>query len=244
VGLFQAEMVGSKEVTSMILIQKTIEPLPFVAGQPDWIFWVFLSMAILFAWIQVFSGTHVLRILFAMFSLNQLNQLIKEGFQFKNRVTPGWLYIYVASIGMLLYQGIQFFIPQNNLLFQGFGLFVILAALVVAFWLIKVILIMILGFIFRTMPTTKLFLLNIFDSVALLGGILFPLLIVTVYLKSEMLWFVCLGFVFLASLFRLIKGLRIGLSLRKFPSFFLFVYLCTLEILPVLVLGKLVFGYL
>lgn len=228
----------------MTLLQKTIEPIPFIQGQPDWIFWVFLSMAVVFALIQVFSGTHILRILYAMISLSQLNQLIKEGFQFKNRTTPGWLYIYVTTISMVLFEGIRFFAPDQELPFQGFLLFAILSGCVMLFWLLKSLLIILLGVIFRTTPTTRLFLLNIFDSTAMLGGALFPLLILTVYLKSEIFWFICLGLILLASFFRLMKGLRIGLSLTKFPVFFLFVYLCSLEILPVLVLGKLALSYL
>ena len=73
----------------------------------------------------------------------------------------------------------------------------------------------------------------------LIGMVLLPLLVLVVYLKSVVLLKISLVITVLLILLALIRGALIGFSLSKFSYLFLFVYLCSLEILPLIVLMKL-----
>jgi len=68
-------------------------------------------------------------------------------------------------------------------------------------------------------------------------------LILGIYLNSNTLLFICLIFIALLFIIRFFKGMFIGVSLTRFSYLFLFVYLCALELLPLVVIVKLIMLY-
>jgi hypothetical protein len=82
-------------------------------------------------------------------------------------------------------------------------------------------------------------LLNMLIFIIINGIILLPALVGIVYLNSTIILYITLIICVLLFIFRFMRGFFIGLTLTKFSYLFLFVYLCTLEIMPVLMLIKL-----
>ncbi|MEI8006411.1 MAG: DUF4271 domain-containing protein, partial [Bacteroidota bacterium] len=109
------------------------------------------------------------------------------------------------------------------------------------FWMLKIYIIRLLGTVFRTYFTTKDYLQNILVSMFTTGLILLPLLILTIFLHSDILLYITMISICLLYIFRVMRGYFIGISIKKFSYLFLFVYLCTLEILPLLVILKGIF---
>lgn len=220
-----------------------IEPTPLTPFQPDWIFWVLLAIFILIAWIQLSYGQRFRMILRALFSNRSLHQLEREGNLFNERVSLFVSLIYILTISMVIYQVIPMIFHQTVHSIPQFQLFVLISLAVFGFWAFKIFMMNLLAFVFKTDQTNNAYLLNILVTVSFLGIILVPLLVLMVYMKSAWILYLALGLIFGFSLYRVIKGFFIGISLPHFSYFFLFVYLCTLEILPLMVAAKVITDY-
>ncbi|MFH1936950.1 MAG: DUF4271 domain-containing protein [Bacteroidota bacterium] len=227
-------------MTSGIMI---IQPAPLVPCQPDWIFWVFLGMLVLLAWVQVFYAHRFRMIIGATFTTRHLHQLVREGNLFNERISIALSLIYVLSMGMVIYQALQLVFHRTSSFIPQFQLFLLLCLAVTGFWAFKIFIMNLLSFIFKTERTNNEYHLNILITIAFLGILLLPILITATYLKSVWLIYIALGLIGCFSVFRLVKGFLIGFSLTRFSYFFLCIYLCTLEILPLLVAAKLIFDY-
>jgi len=145
---------------------------------------------------------------------------------------------------MVIYQSLQLIFHQTSYSIPQFQLYVLLALAIAGFWAFKIFIMNLLNLIFKTDYTNNAYKLNILVTLSIIGFMLIPVLVFAVYLKSVWLLYIALGLIGSFSLFRLIKGFLIGISLTRFSYFFLFVYLCTLEILPLLVVAKLIVDYL
>lgn len=226
------------------LLHKPINPLPFIQGQPDWIFWVFLTMGILIAWIQVTDFSRFRQLMRAMFSGREMHLLVREGFALNNRIFYPLGLLYIGSLAMIIIYFISDGVSAGSVQISAFQAYLIIGLVIVGFWAVKMLIMHFLSAVFQTDDTNRFYILNILISISFLGIVLFPLLITGVYLKSEMVLFTCLIIIGLISLIRIWKGFLIGITLTRFPHFFLFVYLCSLELLPVLVLAKLILSYM
>ena len=227
----------------MIPYLLSIQPQPLVPFQPEWILWVYLGMFFILALVQLLFFQRFQLLIQAYFSSRSLNQLIREGDPFNERISIALSAIYVMSIAMVIFQVLKLLFHQSNFFIPGFQLYLLICLAVVGFWALKLLIMNFLSIIFMTEKTNNEYKLNILTTISFLGFLLLPILVFTVYLKSSWLIYTCLILIILASLFRLAKGFIIGISLTKFSYFFLFVYLCTLEILPLLVAAKLIQKY-
>jgi hypothetical protein len=207
--------------------------------QPDWILALLIVCFILQAWVQFVYRKRFRQLVLAPFSKRFLNQLVRDGNLFNERLSLALGIIYFISISLLIYE-------VNDLLLEGqippplkeFSFFLIIMLLLFFFWIIKVTGIRMLGMVFKTENTTGMYLLNVLVINIITGMVLIPLLVLVIYLKSVFLLYITLFIIILSLLFLFVRGFLIGLSLTKFSYLFLFVYLCTLEILPLIILIK------
>jgi len=220
-----------------------IQPDPLIPFQPDWVFWVFLVMFLILAWTQLFNAQRFKIILRATFTARYLHQLEREGNLFNERISIALSSVYILSVAMVIYQALQLIFHQTSSTIPQFRLFLLIALAVTGLWAFKVLLMNTLSIIFKTDGTNNKYKLNILVTIAFLGVLLVPVLVFAVYLKSAWLIYLSIGLIVIFSVFRVIKGFFIGIRLTRFSYFFLFVYLCTLEILPLLVAVKIIQDY-
>lgn len=221
-----------------------IQPVPLVPFQPDWIFWVFFGIVTLIAMIQYGSGPRMQLIVGALFTRRHLHQLEREGDPFNERITVALSMIYVLSMAMVIYQSLNLIFHQTAISIPPFQLYLLIALAVAGFWAFKIFIMNLLSHVFKTDQTNNAYKLNILITVSFLGLLMVPVMVFAVYLKIVWLVYLAIGLIACFSLFRVVKGFLIGLSLARFSYFFLFVYLCTLEILPLLVAAKIIVDYL
>ena len=207
-------------------------------SQPDWILAIFVLCFILLAWVQVFYHNRIQQIFRAPFSKRFINQLTRDGNLFMERVAVALGLVYMLTFSLLLYECNEQILGFTFSQVSGISLFGLITLLNVGVLAAKVALVQLLGVIFKTRETTGNYLLNLLIFALLTGPLLLIALIFIVYLKSLLLLHICL-FIFVSLfVFRFIRGFFIGMALTKFSYLFLFVYLCSLEILPLLVLIK------
>lgn len=210
---------------------------------PDWMFGVLVTGFIILSWTLVFFNKRFFTVLSATFSKRHLSQLAREGNLLRERITVSLSALYIISMALLVYQIAVNWFGYHHTVLTGFRLFLIISLLLVLIWALKLFAMNLLGVVFRTLQSNLEYQVNIFLFSALTGLLLLPVLTCSIYLRSDLLLSVCV--VITAALFaaRFVKGLVIGLHLRRFSYLYLFVYLCALELLPLLLILKLALIY-
>jgi len=102
----------------------------------------------------------------------------------------------------------------------------------IAYSLIKILIIWLISVTFKNIETAKEYIQNILIYNMVLGILLLPLLLLIIYTYHELFLYLAAGMAIIILGLRFIRGIAIGLSDSKFSLFHLFLYLCTLEILP------------
>jgi len=119
----------------------------------------------------------------------------------------------------------------------GFVMFYI-AAIISVVYVLKMTLMGLAGWVFDTFKMARKQAGIYFNSNIVLGVVLLPLLFVLVIIPHLFLLYAILFLVAILFLIRWVQVIRLGISITHFNFFHLILYLCTLEIIPVLVVFK------
>lgn len=122
-----------------------------------------------------------------------------------------------------------------------FGIFLLLYFAILVYSTFKYILVYFFGELFRSRSICLLYNSNQLGFYFINGMIMIPLLFLyyySPYSSNENLLIVILVVISIMLLVRLIKGLFLVLSETKFSRFYLFVYLCILEFIPLIIIYK------
>ncbi|MEI7662686.1 MAG: DUF4271 domain-containing protein [Bacteroidota bacterium] len=206
--------------------------------QPDWIMGLLLFCFVLLAWTQVFYHKRIVQVYRAPFSRRFINQLTRDGNLFKERISLTLGIVYILTFSLLLFEFNVQILGLEFHLFPGYALFWVITLANIAIMAVKVSLVELMGIIFKTRETTYNYLLNLLIFALLSAPLMLVVLVFVLYLKIHLLLYICLILYALLFLFRFVRGFFIGMTLTKFSYLFLFVYLCSLEILPLLVIIK------
>ena len=126
---------------------------------------------------------------------------------------------------------------KNNFLY-----FSIISGLIVFIYLIKFAVYKILGFVFIETPSYSEYLYNVFQFNRIAGIFLIPIIIALAYSTINYTnAIVYSGFIilFIVFIMRVVRGFQICIKVN-FSIFYSFLYLCMLEILPLIVIYKLI----
>ena len=235
------EKPAIKSIFSEHLLKiNTVQTRTFQRYQTDWSLFIIIIWVSIVAWVRYFYGKRFRHLLLAPFSKRFHNQLLREGDLFSERLSLAMGISYFISMALLIYQvHMLFFNGKIYPVFDKFSFYLIILLLVLIYWFGKVMMMIILGSVFKTKAQTHEYLINILILNTITSLILLPALILIIYLESTVFVYITLIIIALIFLFRFFKGFLTGLSLTKFSYIFLFVYLCTLEIVPVILVIKL-----
>ncbi|NTW33527.1 MAG: DUF4271 domain-containing protein, partial [Bacteroidetes bacterium] len=122
--------------------------------------------------------------------------------------------------------------------FASFWLYIKILLCILIFYILKTLLYVISGFVFGKTKETSDYLLNVFIFGQIAGIFLLPVMVLTTYLNNVNIFIV--GVLIFSALYsyRLYSGIMYATSVAKISMYYLFLYLCTLEILPILILIK------
>ncbi|GEM_PF-1030702 len=205
----------------------------------DWITLLMIICLVLLAWIQTNHSKRLKQIFRSVALPYYTNQLEREGNLYNERITLGLSFVFLTSISLTLFQLIR----MEGLQPQGISPFIVFLTIflgVVLYVQIKTFLVRISGTIFKTSEHAHAYQLNslIFNDAT--GIFTFPFLLLVYYLQPEPFIWIVLGIIAILLIYRFIRSIIIGLSNAGFSIFYLILYLCTLEILPFLLMVKLI----
>lgn len=182
-----------------------------------------------------------LKLIFKSFFNNRyINQLTREGLVTNEFLNLFLTFLYFFTISLMLFiinknWGINIFPKAND-----FIIFFLILFIVVSFYLLTILFVNTSAVIFKTKNVSYNYLLLIFIHNNILGVILFPFLILTVYLNANLFIYFSIIILVIVNVYRVIKIIVYKIYPRNYSLFHLFIYFCTLEILPLFLIYKLI----
>jgi len=210
----------------------------------DWITAHLIICSILLAWTRVYFGKRLNQILKSFFSIRQLNTLSREGNIFRERISIPLFIIYLVSFSLLIYLAFTELLNGSLFNLSGIRLFSMIVLFVLLSWFIKNIILNFIGSVFKNNLILSDYIYTNFVFNILTGLILLPVTIVSIYVAANEIIYLGIFLWLLIYLYRLVRELFTGLSYTEFSLFYRILYLCTLEITPLLVLTRLTMSYL
>lgn len=199
---------------------------------------LFIALALL-VFARVSEPKKLLRVFTAFYSIQASKQLQREDYKIGKRLFILLLGVFLISLSFLIYLINNYFglVLQS---WSGFGQFAVFAGVVAAAYTVKYIFSLVLGYIINASDLIKEYIFNVsvFNQVA--GIVLFPFIIAMLFSKYQVEWFLYPAIVIFLSFyaFRFVRGFIISGMERGVGLLYIFLYLCALEILPLLVLIK------
>jgi len=206
----------------------------------DWLTALFLVCLIVLSWIKFYHLRRIKQLFRAVGARHHVNQLVRDGNLTEERITPGLAFVYIVGLAVLVHQfGFETISSWLGIRKSGLIFAMILGAISIL-WLIKVLTIRGTGIIFRTkQDTSELILTNLIFNAA--GGIvIFPLVLTGYYSGNLPILKIAVIVLLVVMCLRFFRSMVVGFAAQTFSVLYLFLYLCTLEILPVLFLYRLV----
>lgn len=213
----------------------SITPRLRVQGQQDWLLGIFLLLTLLFIWIRIFYGKFFNTLANALVSFQISAKLFREKNVLLHRVSIVLDFIYILVLSVFLFE-VVVHVGLVETEITRFNLFLIFLNIAILYTLVRIAMLRITGNLFQNRNTFLEYLHNTFVINKGAGIALFPVVIMAHYLPEPLVEPVMvLGLIIFAAAF-IFKGIRAyQIIIRKdIILFYLILYLCTLEILPLL----------
>ena len=224
-----------------LLKVKTLEETDHKKSINDWAFLILIAGFLLLAAIQFSYHKRMLQIIKAFFALRFLSQLMRGSDFYKERIAYNLYLIFLLVFPLLFFeinQNFHFYAlprrPFTEVLFYVELCFFNLLA-----YSLKVISIRSAGTIFKTQEITSEYLLTHFIFSLIQGVVALILMTVVIFTHSLFVLELQLLIFTLIYIFQLLRGFAIGLRNAGYSILYLLLFFFTIEILPVLVLIKL-----
>ncbi|MCB2207773.1 MAG: DUF4271 domain-containing protein [Bacteroidetes bacterium] len=162
----------------------------------------------------------------------------------KESPAPGVVVTFFFLINSLINLSFLVFYVLKYLFDYDFGelsygyVMLYIAAIISGVYLLKMAMAGIAGWVFDTFQMARKQAAIYFNSNIALGVVLLPLMFVLVVIPHIFLLYAILFIVAILFLIRWVQVIRLGISITHFNFLHLILYLCTLEIIPVLVVFK------
>ncbi|MBE0650163.1 MAG: DUF4271 domain-containing protein [Bacteroidales bacterium] len=202
-----------------------------------WIFYLLFGLIALFAFIRYYFSSD-LRSLMSSLRKNMSRQE-NDGSSKAGFIVPIFLFInFFISMGILLMAVNQEFHLINAANISVFNFFLFSGALVLGYYLFNEFTILLVGLLFGTSKQALLHAKTGSYLIYILGILLTPLLLFYFFTGLDFLLYISGVLIVVATVFKWILLLRNSYSLNHYTPFHIILYLCGLEIIPIMLLIK------
>lgn len=205
---------------------------------------IIFFLYVLYVWLYVSNRKRLNQIVKGFYINRYANQLSRDEVALGNRVSVFLAILFVFTLTLFITQVNEYYgFTKSN----SYTLFLLISLSIVAIYGTKLILIRILGHVFKMDKEAGEYRMSIFLFGNVLGLFMFPVVICLEFVKqASPLVFIStgLGIILIFLFIRLIRGFVIGFNSVRISKFYLFLYLCTLEILPFVIAVKLFMSFI
>ena len=242
--LIQQQQQAQKEFRKSLFSEtkdvNTLHSNPRITRDIDWITSVLIFIIVLFTWISASNQKRMGQIFRASFSFRFVNQLLRDGDLSRELLNTILSICFVISSSLLIVLSAAYSANFEINGYSGFVMFLKVLAFTTLFFIFRILLHRIAGVIFITQSYALEYNVNSFliNHIIIISTL--PLIIAGLYTEEAYFLFIAVAIYCLLFIYGIFRGSLIGISITKFSVFYLFLYLCTLEILPLLVIFKVV----
>lgn len=212
---------------------------------PDWILLIFIVLLIVIAWLKLFYNKFFDQTLQSVFNRQLSSKVIRDHNIFSRRVALVLNLNFVFTTGMFFFLTSNYF-GYNFLIHTGIVRYLFICGIITSLLLARFFITNVTGIVFNRNTLFKEYLHEILLTYKNAGIYLIPLAIGIAYITTEIkiyLIYSGLAVLLIAYVWRFFKGFQIIIN-KDILIFYLILYLCTLEILPVLIAYRFVTGIL
>jgi len=220
----------------------TIQPRIHPKNDQFWISAVLLLAFIIYVWLKVLYRRPLRKMLDTFIYKRGTTELARDENSASNRASIFFSLLFVIILSLFIYQS---FSMNNHYYLETqikLGLYLLICAGVILTYFIKVSTVNLLAFLFNAKGMGAEYVYNILLFNKVLGLFLFPITLFIAYFRLlPTYYFLYSGYLLILLMFvyRSVRILIIGIHNSKISKLYLFLYLCTLEFLPLIVLVKL-----
>jgi hypothetical protein len=214
----------------------TIAPRERNISHLDWFLGIFLVISLLFIWIRLFYGKYFSTLASAVSSFQMSAKLFRERNVLVRRVSIVLDFIYFVMLSVLIYEALSHFKWINSSLSE-FNLYMLLLNIIIIYSLLRNTLLRMTGNLFLQRNLFSEYIHNTLVINKGIGIVLFPIVITARYFPFPLISLVLIAGLSILILGVIWKSIRAYQIIRRknVVLFYLILYLCTLEFLPLLI---------
>lgn len=206
----------------------------------DWMLGLIILVLIIFGWLRVGFGRYVQLAVQTAFNFYTAKRVREESNILRSRIFHFMNLLFFINLALFV---TQWFDYKNWELLGLSGIFLFLAffAFVIVVYSLRGAIMAVIDFLFLAKGSFMYYTSTIFIYNRMIGLLLLPLIAVIPFINPQVTpWLFYAGFLVVVFfyVFRIFRGLNFGIK-NRLSIFYLILYLCALEILPLLVLYKL-----
>jgi hypothetical protein len=220
-----------------------IQTLGTAEHQGQWVFWAILAGIAILTAARYYYLKRLKLLGQSVFKRSAALQLLRESPVHAHQSFIPFFSIYLIAVIVLIHQVMEVFSPGSAGGWLSLLLYAEFLGIYLAAFLLKILVIWLISVLFKNEETGMEYIQTIIIFNLALGIILLPMLLLIVYTWPQPMIFAAAGIALLIMVMRFVRGIAIGLSDTKFSLFHLFLYLCTLEILPLVIAAKFLSKY-
>ena len=224
-----------------LLLAKTIQPKIRHQERGDWLAVLLFFVLVLVSIINVFYRNRFKQLFNAFLSNRFVGQIVREENIMFKRISIFLSSLFLFITALFIYLILAYF-HLDVLYFTGFKLYVLILIALLSFYLIKMLLFKFLGTLVSMEKEMKEYIFTVFLYNHFVGlALIIPVIFIAYVPKFSPILFFGLGFFFFISSFavRTVRSYTNVSGGGGISIFYLFLYLCTLEILPLVIITKL-----
>lgn len=206
----------------------------------DWIAFLFFAGLILLAWTKYFFPRRLKQIFSAVFSRRHISQLIRDGNLATERIALALGLVAALSISLVFF-GLAIKFTGGNFGGQSYPVvYTGISVSLIILWFIRRLLVRLTGFIFKSRLATDIYMLNNLIFTIATGLVIFPLGIAWFFGKQDFFLYLAAAIMLISLVVRLVRTIIGSLQVQTFSGMYIFLYFCTLEILPLAIVMKII----
>ncbi len=223
-----------------LLIKHTPTPALHITQYDYWITSMLFFLFSIFVWLYVSNTKKISQVIKGFYQTRYSNQNARNEFSVGNRISFFLAAFFIITMSIFISQLLLFYhidIFKKNFAELGIALIIFVV------YSIKFMVIKFLGNVFQVQKEMKDYTMLVFLFCNTLGLVMLPLVICLSFIKQippPVFIYTGIGIVITFFLIRMARGVFIGFKSSRVTKVYLFMYLCALEILPIIFLVKLV----
>jgi hypothetical protein len=204
----------------------------------NWSILIFVLLFVILATVRTSSEKYIIQLFQSIFNRSTANRLFREKVSNFMHVSFRLDTFFILVIGLLIYQTVNFVVQptsEESIIYFGISVAAILLYVTVKFSFYRII-----GFIFDVSSETQEYIFYAKSGNRIMGLILFPIVISLFFIRgnyAEYLLIIGGIIVLIASIINILRGMKV-IAQKVFSIYYMILYLCTLEILPLLLMWR------